>query len=140
VTGEDTNMNRAALAALACVAAAGLFGTRGTNAAPVPPAKPAAEKWEYADLQHRGVFLGGGGQQGWAARWITADGIIEGTSWDDLGTKLKAPAAAKDAPTETHKLRILTHLGSEGWEMVAQDKGEKGGTTTWTFKRKVAPK
>jgi hypothetical protein len=78
-----------------------------------------------------------------AILWVTANGEIEGKSWEDLATKLKAPAPKKKATESTHTLRVFNRLGAAGWEFVAQRGGESGGAfasladTVWIFKRKV---
>jgi hypothetical protein len=102
----------------------------------------------------RGDFRGGGAPGGGAAsaqpapaaqpalrrlediRWISGDGEIVASSWEELASKLKASAAKPGAATPVvHKLRVLNHLGSQGWEMVSAG---TSNTSPWVFKRKVA--
>jgi hypothetical protein len=67
-------------------------------------------------------------------RWITADGEIEATSWAELAATLKAPAAKADATAAAHKVRVLNHLGSQGWELISVG---SGSAAPWVFKRKA---
>jgi hypothetical protein len=115
------------------------------------------DRWEYAELHYSparamkggggrggpgggGGFGGGGNAQPAPAavltkatvRWITADGETEGEGWDGLAAKLKAPAAGKDAKPAAHKVKLLNHLGRDGWELVSSD------GSVWTFKRKAS--
>ena len=102
----------------------------------------------------RGGFPGGGGAPGGGAapaqavqpaqpalprlavRWVTGDGEIVASSWEELATKLKAPEAKPSATTPVaHRLRVLNHLGSQGWELVSVGMGT---TSPWVFKRRVA--
>jgi hypothetical protein len=69
-------------------------------------------------------------------RWITADDEIEAKSWEELGTKIKAPAAKKGAKTEVHRMKVLNYLGSQGWELVS-NQSETALSSVLTFKRKV---
>jgi hypothetical protein len=66
-------------------------------------------------------------------RWITAAGEVEATSWEELAEKLKLPPARSGVITPAaHRLRVLNHLGGQGWELVS------GGTAaTSLFKRKI---
>ena len=141
-----------ALAALG-VAALAACADEGKTDRPEPARK--GDRWEYAELHYtparaaraaKGAWgngpngFGGPAQPAPAAvavtkasvRWITNDGETEGEGWDGLAAKLKAPAAGKDAKAVAHKVKLLNHLGREGWELVSTD------GSTWTFKRKVA--
>ncbi|MBI1914602.1 MAG: hypothetical protein HYS12_07670 [Planctomycetes bacterium] len=70
-------------------------------------------------------------------RWVTGDGELLASSWEELAAKLKAPEAKPGATTLiAHKLRVLNHLGSQGWEMISTGTGST--TSPWVFKRKVA--
>lgn len=145
-----------ALAALACLAAR----ADEKKPSPEPGAK-VGQKWEYAELQYsstvelngrgrggaganpfagrggRGGAGGGAGGAGMAAqpkvtaRWATAEGETEADSWEALAAKLKAPAAAKGAKVAAHRLKLLNHLGSQGWELVSSN------GNLMTFKRKL---
>src|SRR5262249_39314789 len=67
-------------------------------------------------------------------RWVTGDAEVAAASWEELATKLKAPDAKVGTTAVVHKLRVLNHLGSQGWELVS------AGTSTaipWVFKRRV---
>jgi len=107
------------------------------SAAPALADKPV--RWEYAEL-HYVVETRGASRR---ISWITVDEEIAATSWDELAAKLKAPAARKDAQEVTHKLRVFTQLGGDGWELVGQqtERGGFGGAFApggiWTFKRRV---
>jgi hypothetical protein len=70
-------------------------------------------------------------------RLVTADDEIDASSWDDLATKLKAPAAKKGATAASHKLRVLNHLGRQGWELVPVNDPERLASSVMLFKRKV---
>lgn len=69
-------------------------------------------------------------------RWVTGDGEVEATSWEELASKLKAPEAKGTLSVAGHKVRVLNHLGNQGWELVSAG---TGSTSPWVFKRK-APK
>jgi hypothetical protein len=119
-------------------------------AAPAPQPRPV-DKWEYAELQNS--FRTGvaaktkGGAAGGAARppqaavhWVTADEDIEAASWEDMATKLKAPAARKNASESSVKLRVFNRLGEDGWELAWHEGRESrsgAGADVWTFKRRV---
>ena len=62
----------------------------------------------------------------------------ETSSWEDLATKIKAPAAKQDASPAVHKLRVFNQLGRGGWELVGQNRDTSSADDVWTFKRKVA--
>jgi hypothetical protein len=94
-------------------------GAPGGGALPAQPAQPAQPARPRLTV-----------------RWVTGENEIEATSWEDLAAKLKAPEAKPGATTPVaHKLRVLNHLGSQGWEMVSAGTGTSG---IWVFKRKVA--
>jgi hypothetical protein len=112
-------------------------------------ARGAAGAWNAGGRGARGGGRGGpggaggaGGPGGAAAvvvqrvtiRWITGDDEVGATSWEDLGTKLKAPAAKKGASEAVRKLKVLNFLGKQGWELVSQ---QEAASSVWTFKRKV---
>jgi hypothetical protein len=148
--------------ALGALCLAALAAGADDKKAEKPEPGRKGDKWEYAELHYSlsrvgkagkmgGGGFGGGGlggpggggnvQPGPAAmvvatkvtvRWITADDETEAEGWDGLATKLKAPAAGKDAKAATHKVKLLNHLGREGWELVSTD------GSVWTFKRKAA--
>jgi hypothetical protein len=143
-----------ALAALAAACALDL----PSYAAPAPSDKP---RWEYAELHYRppAPTFGKGAIDGQveppavrpaSIRWVTGDGEVDGKSWEDLGSKLKAPQPTKEASADARRVQLLNHLGSEGWELVSQAGGfgptttTKGTSTrtsgtagTWLFKRRV---
>lgn len=124
---------------------------------PEPPVRPSA-RFQYAELvvgRTPATTDGAGnrvpGKQ--VYRWVTSKGKVEGDSWEDLAKKLKVPEPPKDAEVE-HKLRVLDHLGRDGWEYVGVL--EEAATTrstgfgkeksspnsgrplvTWSFKRKL---
>src|SRR5215213_8280619 len=123
--------------------------------APAAPAlgdKPV--RYEYAELQCSHFFRavgqplppGAPGGKGGVARvpqvsvkWITADEEIEGTEWDDLANKLKAPAPKRDgASVIQHKLRVLNRLSADGWELI-EHTGTDGttGTAAWVLRRRA---
>src|SRR5262249_13083563 len=70
------------------------------------------------------------------ARLVTAEEEIEATSWEELATKLKAPAAQQGAKVAVHKSRVLNHLGAQGWELVPTG-GAELASSSMLFKRKV---
>jgi len=71
--------------------------------------------------------------------FIATEHEVEGKSWEDLATRLKATAAKKTAQEATHRLRVFNRLGADGWELVGHQGGESIPTEeVWTFKRKVA--
>jgi len=126
--------------------------TSRSSAVPVPAEKPV--RWEYAELHYGRTSRGFGGPRGGfgdgaqaaqpapapqpTVRWITVEEEMEAKDWEDMATKLKAPAARKDAKDVTHKLRVFNQLGANGWELVGQSSGSTSGATgTWTFKRRV---
>jgi hypothetical protein len=114
------------------------------GAAPVPITAPATDKWEYGEVVFgrnpaRGVAAGQPAPPAQTAiRWVTSDDEVEAQSWEEMATKLKAPAAKMNLSPNTHKLRAFNQLGAEGWELVGHQKADTPrGTEVWTFKRKV---
>lgn len=123
-------------------------------AAEPEPAPKAGERWEYAELYYSSAATKGRGQAGGpggaggvggpggaggvvmpkrlasSVRWVTEAGDLEAANWDDLATKLKMPAV-KDATAAALKVKVLNHLGRQGWELVSST------TTVMTFKRRV---
>jgi hypothetical protein len=117
---------------------------------PSPEPAKGGDRWEYAELQTSpslaramGAFAKGGPGPGVGAapgvaakaaarvtvKWATGDDEIDAADWADLATKIKMPAA-KDGKPAT-KMKVLNHLGSEGWELVSST------AALMTFKRKV---
>jgi hypothetical protein len=147
--------------ALALVWSAAAFAADEKKASPEPGPK-VGQKWEYAELHFTAASTrpvrggmgapGGAGGAGGAGgvggpgapggrvvrvaattvRWVTGEGETEADGWEGLATKMKAPAAAKGATPVAHKLKLLNHLGAQGWELVSST------TTVMTFKRKAA--
>jgi len=71
-------------------------------------------------------------------RLVTVDQEVEALNWQDLAAKLKVPVAKKDATEAFHRIRALTYLGRQGWELVSYHKTDTSlGPAVWTFKRKV---
>ena len=64
---------------------------------------------------------------------------LEAATWEEMAQKLKAPDPKKEATETSHRVRVLNQLGSQGWELVSNSSPASsfGGTTSWTFKRKV---
>jgi hypothetical protein len=144
-----------ALAALCLAALSAAADEKAADTKPEPARK--GDRWEYAELHYSpgraaraGAWQGGPGAKGGpggnvqpapgparakvaeTARWVTGEGETEGEGWEGLAAKLKAPAAAKDAKPALHKVKLMNHLGREGWELVSCD------GSVWTFKRKAA--
>jgi len=77
--------------------------------------------------------------------WISAEGLVRGFGWEAMAEQLKMPALKKDALKDVKKydvdaiqrLRILNHLGGQGWEIISYARNEKDGSTLWLFKRRV---
>lgn len=121
--------------------------------APVPAPAQRGDKWEYCEIQQnlraarmsktRGA-PGGNAAPAPAARpvavrWVTAEEEVEAAGWEDLGTKMKAPPAKKDTTESAHRVRVLSYMGSQGWELVAISRTGTSVSSpeTWTFKRKA---
>ncbi|HKB02981.1 MAG TPA: hypothetical protein VKD90_12225 [Gemmataceae bacterium] len=135
----------------------------GPGVVPVPAAPTLGEKpakWEYCEVQYRRTARGfgereaqpgglGGAPGGLqpvpaaaqpAIKLITGEEEIEVKSWEELASKLKAPAPKKEGSAALHKLRVLNRLGADGWELMGHTGGD--GVTaatagTWTFKRRL---
>jgi hypothetical protein len=134
---------RLALAVILC-AAAGVAAADDKKVEPKAEPARKGEKWEYAELHYvaprttveRG--FGGKGQPAPApvpkaklkVSWITGEGETEGESWEDLAGKLKV-TLAKDAKPAAHKVKVLNHLGNQGWELVSSS------GNVLTFKRRA---
>jgi hypothetical protein len=102
-----------------------------TSTAPSAPAlgdKPP--KWEYAELSYqivpgRPAYVDEDGKEIPAVpasaliRWVAGAGEVEVKSWDELVTKLKAPAIKKGSATY-QKIQVLNYLGGEGWELMEE--------------------
>jgi hypothetical protein len=138
------------------------FGVAVLAIALAPASAPAAPalgdkpvKFEYAELQFRMTVVAraailpapgavppagvaGAAAAGPTVRWTTGDDEVIVKSWEELAEKLKVAASKKDGTVTMQKLRVLNHLGAEGWEMV-EHTGTDGtsGLATWTFKRRV---
>ena len=109
---------------------------------------PPQVQWEYAELYHHARI---GGETGPntvfmpAVDWISGDGFVRILGWEGMAEKLKAPALKPDAVAGANKvadgavqrLRVLNHLGRQGWEMISHDQNEGNGNSRWIFKRRV---
>jgi hypothetical protein len=131
--------------AAAVVALASLSGSGA--AAPALPDKPV--KWEYAELISRSTA----GRKTVApaaedappqpalpaVRFVTAEEEIPAANWEELAEKLKAAPAKKGSTVNAHRLRVLNHLGAEGWELVSGTGSGPGFgvNSTLLFKRRV---
>jgi hypothetical protein len=127
--------------ALSAAAAAACFALSLAVAAQVPgPAPKGADRWEYCELHFRigGPLSGGGGAAKPTTMLITADEELAAADWAGLATKLKAPAAKKSAKEASHKVRVLNHLGRQGWELAPPGDREYAATGVLLFKRKLA--
>jgi hypothetical protein len=71
-----------------------------------------------------------------SVRWATADDLVEGTDWANLGDKLKAPAAKREGAL-AQTLRVLDRLGTDGWEVYEHAAPTTGDLDTWWLKRRV---
>jgi hypothetical protein len=141
---------KTALGLAAAFLLVGLFAT----AAPAPASKPNVDRWEYCEIQTTytvtaaaapGAAAGGAlparaalvRVRKIAIRLVVDGEEIETTSWEDLAAKLKAPAAKANATAAGQKLRVLNHLGKEGWELVGHNRDTFSAADVWTFKRKA---
>jgi hypothetical protein len=125
----------------------------GAGKAGAAPAPPPSERWEYAEISTTSTrmparFGDGPARPGQAdrlprvrqtvVRFTTAAGEVEAPSWEELAAKLKAPEAkAGAASASLQRLRLLNHLGSQGWELVSGAGAWSTSTGTMLFKRKV---
>lgn len=124
--------------------ALGLLVPRGTSA-PALPDKPV--RFEYAQLRYARTYAAPPGNPAPGAppavavpvvsvRWATADDLVEGTDWANLGDRLKAPAARREgALAET--LRVLDRLGADGWEVYEHSAPTNADSDTWWLKRRL---
>lgn len=125
---------------VAGVLALGVFVSRGSSA----PADKGV-RFEYGEIEYSDVTVFPRGQPGQpqpgvrrvTARWTTSGTTVEGAGWADLGDKLKAPAADKDASEVALRLRVLDRLGADGWEVYARTAGPSGQAGNWSLKRRV---
>lgn len=101
--------------------------------------KAPAVRWEYGLLRY-----GLGRTDGQSvAEWVSGKGYVRGKGWDGLAEKLSAPALNEELldgnnpiATETlNSVRVLNHLGHQGWEMVSHN--SESGTAQWCFKRQA---
>jgi hypothetical protein len=143
--------------ALSLAAGVLLIGLTAT-AAPAPAAKQGGEGWEYCELQSSytitrvapgGVGVGAVPAPGVAGRvavtrvrktvlrYVTEAAEVEAPSWEELASKLKAPAPKAKATEAMQKLRVLNHLGRGGWELTGHNRDSSSAADVWTFKRKV---
>ena len=104
------------------------------------------EKWEYSELRHYDLVVDMVGPDAKKQiLWISAEGLVRGFGWEAMAEQLKMPALKKDALKDVKKydvdaiqrLRILNHLGGQGWEIISYARNEKDGSTLWLFKRRV---
>ncbi|MFO0811182.1 MAG: hypothetical protein U0746_21340 [Gemmataceae bacterium] len=140
--------------ACAILAAMVTVGVAMTVANPVPPAADrVGDHWEYGEVTFHPIRVGvrvvapagvpapppaavGGGR----AAWVTGDAEVEAESWEALATKLKVTEGPKSDNPATYKLRVLNHLGRQGWEMVSATQPTSPTATTvstFVFKRKA---
>jgi hypothetical protein len=75
---------------------------------------------------------------------VTAQGETEAAGWEDLATKLKAPPAKAEGTGAVHRVRVLSRLGADGWELVEWHPAGggfgprgTGGAATWVFRRRA---
>jgi hypothetical protein len=100
---------------------------------PSNPAAPALGdkpiKWEYGELTTKRTVVeappapGGKGQGNdhvikTTLVWITQTEEFEGDNWKNLADKLKAPPRKDPGSTIQEKLRLMNHLGADGWELI----------------------
>ncbi len=126
------------------VATTALFAVIGSPPVQAqPPGAQGADKWEYGVLEyrHQAGKKADSGEIRYPVSWLTAAGEVREYGWEAVAEKLKVPAPTGDAPVTDKvaflKLRVLNHLGSQGWELVSFDQGG-GNAYLWTFKRKAA--
>jgi hypothetical protein len=122
----------------------------GSVASRVPAAPALGDKpvrYEFAELSYsqgnRGNPAFVPGQPGIPqvipfiiARFSTSDEELEGTSWEDLANKLKAPAPKKESLATVHKLRVLNKLNADGWEVI-EHTALAVTPMIWSLRRKV---
>ena len=124
--------------------ALGLLVPRGTTA-PALADKPV--RYQYAQLRYVRTYVAPPANPApgvppvpavavVSVRWATADDLVEGTDWANLGDKLKAPAAKREGAL-TQTLRVLDRLGAEGWEVYEHSSPTTGDLDTWWLKRRV---
>ena|SRR5947208_783602 len=124
--------------------ALGLVVPRGTTA-PALTDKPA--RYQYAQLRYARTYVAPPANPAPGAppapavavvsvRWATADDLVEGTDWANLGDKLKAPAAKREGAL-AQTLRVLDRLGADGWEVYERSEQTNGNFVTWSLKRRV---
>jgi hypothetical protein len=117
------------------------------EAAPVPVVR--GDKWEYCEIQYSYTPARSGAPKGGGARvvrpaqttilWITGTEETEATGWEDMAQKMKAPAGRQNASESAQRMRVLNHMGSQGWELVTttRDSSSYISPQTWIFKRKA---
>ncbi|MBX9578799.1 MAG: hypothetical protein K2X87_00685 [Gemmataceae bacterium] len=98
-------------------------------AADPPQAKPV-DKWEYATLDAE------------RHTWSEAGRTVVASAWRHLAQQLNVTPEPKiDDHNEQHRLAVLNHLGSKGWELVTHamtpDADRRRGSSVYTFKRRV---
>ncbi len=110
-----------------------------------------ADKWEYGELH---FYENAGSSDNpdhvfrSAVDWISGEGFVRGYGWQGMADKLNAPALKKDLLKITekgtdkkeleglHRLRLLNHLGFQGWELASYQRDERFDSH-WIFKRRV---
>ena len=115
----------------------------------IAQAGKSAQKWEYGELRHHeraGTFVAPNKEVFIpAVEWISGHGFVRGYGWEGMADKLKAPALKKDAIKDAKKdvveaiqrVRVLNHLGAQGWEMISYERNQQTGMSLWIFKRRI---
>lgn len=107
-----------------------------------------AERWEYGELRHHersGTVVEPEKKFMSSIEWTSAEGFVRGYGWERMGDVLKSPVVNADEPRvekkdvseSLHRIRVLNHLGRQGWEMISTSTSDERGSSIWTFKRLI---
>jgi hypothetical protein len=71
-------------------------------------------------------------------RWVTSEAEMDAENWQELAKKMKVALGKKKLSEAMYKMKVLNHLGANGWELVGfEPQDNNPNLSQWLFKRKI---